>query len=438
MSQGRQDRMSLPEPEASHPIGSGQLPVSAPGRLGKITRVEAALFDSGDPLANIHSRWTEMLVRNHACLAPMPPRNQIALRIATDAGAEGCFVGHPFDRTAAEYERPLRPLLLGEDPWDRERLWLRMYQASTPRQVLSAADIALWDLAGKAVGLPCWKLAGGCRETAKVYIATHGDLGSPEDYAAFAVAIKERGYHGFKIHGYYEIDPIRRERIPFRSQGFPEQEMEVCQAVRAAVGDEMALMQDTGWVFSLEEAIWMGHELQKLGYEWFEDPMPQGREDSIEAYARLCREVEIPICAPEYEEDYHYARGRYLLAGACTINRIDHYYGGVTACLKAAAMCQACGQRLELHSTASTQYNLQILGATSEDLCTYLEDYDLDPERGEKYVGANAQVPAEGGRRSPYLKGLLPRVDEQGYAHIPQVPGMGMDVDWEYVESHRV
>jgi L-alanine-DL-glutamate epimerase-like enolase superfamily enzyme len=404
---------------------------------GKITCVEAALFDSGDPLA-CRSHWVEKWIRNGACLAPVPPRTQIALRIATDTGDEGCFVGHPFGRTGADFENALRPVLLGEDPWDRERLWLRMYWAKTPRIALSAADIALWDLAGKAVGMPCWKLAGGCRDKAKVYISTYGDLGSPEDYASYAAGIRKRGYAGFKIHGYIEFDPVRREPMPFRARGFPQHEVEICRAVRAAVGEGMSLTHDPGWVFNVEQAIWVSRELRKLGYEWLEDPLPQGREDSIESYARLCREAEVPICAPEYEEDYHFIRGRYMLNKACTINRIDHYYGGFTACLKAAAMCQACGMRLELHSTASTQYNLQVLGATAEDLCTYLEDYDLDPESGEKYVGANAQIPADGGRRSPYLKGLLPRVDEHGDAHIPQTPGMGMDVDWDYVNAHRV
>ena len=413
-------------------------PLAGGNKTGKITRIEAVLFDCGDPLAGVHSRWTEMMTRNGAWLGGVPPRTQIALRIATNAGAEGCFVGHPFKLTAADFENALRPVLLGENPWDRERLWLRMYRAKTPRIALSAADIALWDLAGKVTGLPCWKLAGGCRDRAKVYISTHFDMGSPDDYAAYAAAIKKRGYPGFKIHGNICFDPIRREHIPFRSRAFPEHEIEICHAVRAAVGNEMALIHDPGGVFNFEQAVWVGRELQKLSYEWLEDPMPEGKEDSIESYARLCRTVEIPICAPEFEEDYHFVRGRYLLKGACTINRIDHYYGGLTACLKTAAMCQACGMRLEIHSTASVQYNLQVLGATSEDLCMWLEDYDLEPESGAKCVSANAQIPAAGGRRAPYLKGLLPKVDQHGYAHIPHAPGMGMDVDWQYVDTHRV
>jgi hypothetical protein len=84
------------------------------------------------------------------------------------------------------------------------------------------------------------------------------------------------------------------------------------------------------------------------------------------------------------------------------ISRIDHYFGGLTSCLKAAALCESHGTRLELHSTATNGYNLQVLGATCEHACTFLETYDLDPE-GERTSWGRASssaIAAAGARPS--------------------------------------
>jgi len=189
----------------------------------KITHIEAVMFDRGDPYPASYTcaRVMDILRRYGGDISQS--QHLIALRIGTDTGVEGCFIGIPHGQSATDFEAALRPLLLGEDPFDRERLWMRMYRASVSptiaagvleseiirhRIILSAADIALWDLAGKYAGLPCWKLAGGCRDRVKVYISTHWDFGTPADYALHALECKKRGYHGIKVHGYYGYNPV--------------------------------------------------------------------------------------------------------------------------------------------------------------------------------------------------------------------------------------
>ena len=103
--------------------------------------------------------------------------------------------------------------------------------------------------------------------------------------------------------------------------------MQICRAVREAVGDEMVLMLDPFGVYTLEESIWVGHELEKLGYYWLEHPMIETR---VEAYRRLCSELDIAICSPEHAPGGIFTRAEWVLQGASDMSRIDISYGGIT------------------------------------------------------------------------------------------------------------
>ena len=402
----------------------------------KITAVEVAVFSAGDALAHVRTRWAELVRRHNPRRIAVPPDEMAVLRITTDDGAEGCCIDILRRGRPDAVEALLHPLLEGEDPLLRERLWLRMADAGVPMAVLSLADVALWDLAGRVAGLPVWVLAGGCRRRVKVYATPHPDFGSPADYAEHALACKRRGYHGYKIHGCLSWDPLADEPVEPWTRSFPEQDLEICRAVRRAVGDGFPLMLDPAYVYDMDESLAVGRELEKLGFAWFESPMPE-RPDTMDSYVTLCRELAIPVVAPECLPGSYVQRAEWLRHGACDINRIDPHYGGITACLKAAAMCQAHGVRLELHSTASNQHNLQVLGATDEGTCTYLEDYDLDPEGGLAYVGANFMVPDGAGRRYPFLRSPPAVIDAGGCAVLPDEPGLAMLPDWDYIAANR-
>jgi L-alanine-DL-glutamate epimerase-like enolase superfamily enzyme len=344
-------------------------------------------------------------------------------KIVTDEGIEGYNLGG--DR--ATIERFVKPLLVGEDPLDREKLWHWMTQfagrgSSTHEfneRLVGSIDCALWDLYGRMVGLPVHKLLGGCRDRVKAYASTWPNMGKPEDYAQHALACKNKGYKAYKVHAYIFFNPYEWQPAP-QLPGYPEADIEVCRAVREAVGDDMVLMLDPYGVYTLEQSLWVGRELEKLGYYWLEHPMI---ETQLEPYRRLTRELDIAICSPEHVPGGIFARAEWMLQGGSDMCRIDVGYGGLTACYKMAMFCQALGLQCEIHGGGWA--HSQILGATPESTCEYFERGLLRPD-------LDYETPP------PYLKAICDPLDDQGNVIVPTKPGLGMEFDWNYIEEHRV
>jgi len=352
---------------------------------------------------------------------------QTLTKIRTDDGVEGYYLGGHFhgdqdgllpgDR--ALISKFLGPLLAGNDPFDRERIWQQLWAAKLPENVCSVIDLALWDLAGRATDLPVHKLLGGARTRAKAYASSFNNLGRPDDYAAHAKACKAQGYRAYKIHPYFAWDP--ETGMPTLPKPAPvEWDIEVCRAVRDAVGRDMVLMFDPWGAYNYSEALRVGRELEALGFYWYEHPM---REHDMESYVRLSAELVIPICSPEIVEGGIYTRANWIQRQASDINRIDVLRGGITGVMKLASTCEAFGLRCELHMSGFG--NLQVLGATTEDVCEYYERGLVGP--GVDYEA----VP-------PYLRAPCDPLDSNGYVDIPELPGLGYDIEWDYVDDHRL
>ena len=205
---------------------------------------------------------------------------QTLTKISTDEGAEGYYFGgqghgdhdglKPDDR--AVLEGRLKSLLLGQDPFDREKFWHWFWVANIPEHLLSVVDMALWDLQARAFNLPLYKLLGGCRDKVKAYASTFPNMGSVEDYAQHALACKNEGYTHYKIHPYYFWDPVTQKPDPGRPSHI-EQDIEVCHAVREAVGKDMVLSFDPwGTYRTYEDAYKVGRVLEELNYYWYEHP----------------------------------------------------------------------------------------------------------------------------------------------------------------------
>ncbi len=347
---------------------------------------------------------------------------QTITRVVSDTGAVGYTTGgvhsYFYGARRQELETVVRPLLTGQDPSDRERLWpwMRGHRGISER-LLGNIDCALWDLAGRATGMPVAKLLGGAREKVKAYASTAPNLGSPDDYAALALACLKRGYKAFKIHAYIYWDPVKRQPAP-GMPSTPEADIEVCEAVKDAVGDRMTLMLGPWGVYSLNEAIRVGRELERLGFYFFEHPMDERR---TEPYRRLCAELDIPVCSPELAEGVHHSRAEWVLQKASDIGRIDINFGGVTACKKAVDMYESFGLPCEMHVGGFG--NAAILGATTEETCEFFE-------RGLLYLDEDSD------RTPPYLKSPCDPMDSEGYVHLPQKPGLGFDFNWDYINDN--
>ncbi|HEY3082932.1 MAG TPA: enolase C-terminal domain-like protein [Chloroflexota bacterium] len=354
-------------------------------------------------------------------LGETAPRQAVTAltKISTDEGVDGYMLGG--DRAMVEV---VKPLLLGEDPLDRERLWHWMDQLVTFSHRLSEGqagivDCALWDLAGRMTGLPVSKLLGGVRERVRAYASTAPNLGGPEVYAEHVRTCRRQGYRAYKVHAYICWNPHTSAPAP-QLPGFPREDVEICRAVREAAGDDLVLMHDPFGVYTLEESLWAGRELEKLDYYWLEHPMIETR---VEAYRRLTRELAIAILAPEHVPGGPFARAEWALQGASDMLRIDVNYGGITGCWKLINLCQLYGLKCELHGTGWA--HLQLLGATPEATCLYYE-------RGLLRPGLDDPLAA------PYLKSIPDPLDDDGNVVISPRPGLGLDLNWDYIDEHRI
>jgi L-alanine-DL-glutamate epimerase-like enolase superfamily enzyme len=374
----------------------------------KITNIEVTRFRSkarGWPTKWGYYTWGE----EHDATASIT-------RIMTDEGIEGYNLGGD----QATMDRIVKPLLMGENPLDREKLWHWMGQHPGFSEGLAGfIDCTLWDLYGRMVGLPVHKLLGGCRDRIKAYASTWPNMGKPDDYATFALDCKRQGYKAFKVHAYIYFDPYKWESGP-QLPGFPEKDIEVCRAVREAVGPDMVLMLDPFGVYTLEQALWVGRELEKLDFYWLEHPMIETR---VEAYRRLTRELQIAICSPEHAPGGIFTRAEWVLQGASDMSRIDVGYGGITGSYKHAMLCQALGIKCEMHGGHWT--NSHILGATPEFTCEYFERGLLRPE-------LDYETPP------PYLKAIPDPLDTDGNVILTTKPGLGMEFIWDYIKENEV
>lgn len=225
----------------------------------------------------------------------------------------------------------IAPLLLGEDPLDHERLGKKFYwrlQSIARRglvaQVYSAVDLALWDIKGKAAGLPLYKLLGGARESAPVYGSDTGWLWmSADEIIAASRPYVEQGMAGVKLKvGHDEL----------------ETDAERVMKVREAFGEDLWLAVDANQRYDYTKALDLGRFLQEeVVVEWFEEPISC---ENVEGHAKLAERLEMPIALGEtlfgIDEFDHY-----IDFGAVDVLQPDlTRVGGLTEFLKIAALAE--------------------------------------------------------------------------------------------------
>lgn len=192
-------------------------------------------------------------------------------------------------------ERVIQPLIIGRDALAREAIWHDLYntlrdhgQKGMPLQALSGIDIALWDLAAQACGLPLYRLLGGpCRERLPVY--GYGMMLRPESAAALArrfhdeaAAIKSAGFIAAKMKiGLGRDDDIRLVR-----------------AARDSLGGDYRLMVDANHCYDINDAFYVGRALDELGVYWFEEPVAP---EDLDGYRELNRGLAVNIAGGEAE-----------------------------------------------------------------------------------------------------------------------------------------
>ncbi len=329
--------------------------------------------------------------------------------IHTSAGVTGEYMGGAVPAHVAHY-------LLGKNPFARERIYndLKRGLRHTDRTAISSVDVALWDFAGKVYDAPIYQLLGGWRETIPCYASTyHGDdnggLDSPEAFADFAEQCAEIGYPGFKIHGWGNA-PIERE-------------IANVLAVGQRVGDRMDLMIDPACEYETwADALKVGRACDEAGYFWLEDPYKDGGV-SIFGHKKLRELIKTPLLQTEhiFGLEQHVD---FIVNGGTDFVRVGCYEdGGITGAMKVAHAAEGFGLDCEFHGGGlAHRHCIAAIRNTN-----YYELGLLHP------LVAKTKPPVY----PPEFTDELENVDAKGRVPVPQGPGLGVELDWDYIEGHK-
>lgn len=344
------------------------------------------------------------------------------LTIRTENGDEGYSFCPPEIIRDHVLDKFVKKVLIGQDCRNREKLWhdLAHWQRGSAAQLtdrtLAVVDCALWDLAGRALNQPVYKLLGGYRDRTLAYGSImcgdelEGGLATPEDYGRFAKKLVQRGYKGIKLHTW--MPPV---------SWAPDVKMDLkaCAAVREAVGPDISLMIDAFHWYSRTEALALGRGLEKLGFDWIEEPLD---EQSLSSYKWLSDNLDIPVIGPESAAGKYWHRAEWIRFGACDILRVGvNDVGGITPAIKTMHLAECFGMNCEVHG--NTAMNLHVVAANKN--CRWYERGLLHPflEYDDGF---------------DYLKSLSDPMDKDGYVQVPDRPGLGEDIDFDFIENNRI
>jgi D-galactarolactone cycloisomerase len=311
-------------------------------------------------------------------------------------------------------------LILGQDPLDTGVLWDRLYnwtrdqgQKGVTISALSAIDIALWDIKGKALGLPIYKLLGGAyRDRARVYATgLYEPQGVPSIEQALveeALGYVEQGFTGLKLKVGYDL----------RTDG------RYVRAIREAIGDEMALMVDANHAYNAPEAIQLAHEIEPYGIYWFEEPVPP---EDIEGYLEVKANTSIRIAGGECEYT-RYGFRPWIARRAVDILQPDLCAtGGFTEMLKIVAMASAANLPVIPH-----------VWGTNVGLAASLQFFAALPHFPERRFPAEPFFEYDRSAH-PLREGVTQErfVMQEGFLPIPDRPGLGVTLDMDFVKSNH-
>ncbi len=333
----------------------------------------------------------------------------LVVTLRTDTGVEGSSFGFAARSARGSGElaaSAMRPFLTGRNALDREAIWRDFsvedrWWNHLPIYSFGPFDICLWILGALDAGQPLYRYIGGCNDAVSAYVSSLV-LPSPEAYAVEAADAKSRGYRAYKIH------PPGTDLTEV---------IEIHRAVREAVGPEFPLMSDPVATLPFDETVLLGRELEKLGYLWLEEPF---LDENLTALKELTRRLDIPVVGAEVLKKHPYSAANMLADRVVDHVRADvSWSGGVTGVIKTARLAEAFHANCEIHSSILHPLelvNLHCCGAVSNN--RYFEL--LAPEDNFAF-GLEEPLPIE-----------------DGVAHLPQAPGLGIELDWDLIDNSTI
>ena len=333
------------------------------------------------------------------------------VRVATDTGFTGVASGDLMLGFAGHEN-----LFIGTDPLALERHFRVLSNIDFHYGRCWPLDLALWDLAGKILGTPCWKLLGGLASGVRTY-ASSGTLRDPAAQADAAERYLAQGFAALKL---------RFHRGDWRD------DVRALEAVRARVGDRLELMVDCnqGWrlpwdtesAWTFKDALTVARELERLGVYWMEEPLHRADREGMRA---LREATDVRIAAGEMTRQLHELRD--LITGGCVdvLQPDAALVGGITGLRRLAVMAQ------EHHVTFTPHTWTNGMGVTANahlvaGLCDApFMEFPFDP-------------PEWSLERRDFLMTEPLRVDAQGCIHLGEAPGMGYALDEARLRATRI
>jgi L-alanine-DL-glutamate epimerase-like enolase superfamily enzyme len=348
-------------------------------------------------------------------------QDALVVRIETDAGITGIgevdsspmaakwVIEGPFSHTTTA---GLGQLIVGEDPFETEKLWDKMYRANIYSgrrgiaiHAMSGIDMALWDIKGKALGMPVWKLlGGGFHKKIRCYASSLFGA-TPAETGERARQFAGQGFTAVK----FGWDPMGQDEKTDKA---------LVREARKGVGDGVDLMIDAGLVWDAKTAIQRANAFAESNIFWLEEPL---RPDDYDGYRKLTEATSVRIAAGE-EESNRLSYIDLMDRGKIDVVQVDlTRCGGFTEGMKIASLAMDRGLPVANHGF-TTYINvvaaLHWLNAVPNALiCEFVAE-------------------AGTGLRNQLTKQIIKA--EDGYLRIPDEPGLGIDLNEDAVREFRV
>jgi len=328
------------------------------------------------------------------------------VKINTDEGITGLGIGAASGIAGAVIDE-LKPLLVGQNPLNHERLWHAMWipkligRRGITTRAISTIDIALWDLKAKVAGMPLYRLLGGYAERGPTYIAG--------GYYEQGKGLKELAQ---EMADNVELG-ARAVKMKVGAVSLAE-DAERVKAVRQAVGPEVKVMVDANCAYRFYQAIQLAKRIEEYDVYWFEEPVAP---DDYEGHARLAAHTSIPIATGENEYTRYGFRDLIAHGSAAILNADAQILGGVSEFMKVAALAQA--HDLDVAPHGDQNVHVHLVSAIKNGLIVEYYRDSVDPMW-----------------RKMYRQTLL--LNDDGTLSPPDRPGLGVEINEAELAPYRV
>ena len=355
------------------------------------------------------------------------------VEIETDEGITGwgeCF-GPGNIALANKYivEKVIQPLIIGEDPTNKEYIWHKVYnllrdsgQKGIPIQALSGVDIALWDILAKKAKLPLYQLVGGkCNTQIPVY--GYGMMLQKKSVDELAELFKEEAKH---------IKSKNFKAMKMKIGLGPKKDLQLVQAVRGAIGNDFKLMVDANHAYNLNDALYVGKGLDELDIFWFEEPVAP---EDYDGYRELKQKINTNIAGGEAEFT-KYGWNQLIKNKCIDIAQPEVCgLGGITEYMKISAMAQANFIPIVNHvwgSAISVAVNLHLLTAMPDmpgGLFPSKSMLEFDTTEKNIFITDLAEENFS----------ILDQVkNNNGYAKPPETVGIGINPKKDFIKKFEI